>query len=147
MWDRFLVEIDRCHSGHLPPTKAGADAAAAAEAAPDAAPEADAAADAPKKVRLRRCVVERVRELNADGGLAAQLRLPVVAGPLAELDEAFALSLLDSLAEEGHAAAGQMRGDDFKLSNFTRGEGARTSPAYQGHGASLRPEPSSDISG
>mmetsp|Transcript_13816 Transcript_13816/g.35806 ORF Transcript_13816/g.35806 Transcript_13816/m.35806 type:complete len:573 (+) Transcript_13816:3-1721(+) len=85
---------------------AAGDAAAQGGATGGAAAEAAAVPEAPKKVKLKKKVVDRIKALNAEGGgLLAPLRLGTIAGPLAEMEESVALSLLEQLEEDAESIA------------------------------------------
>lgn len=76
----------------------------AADAAPtqrsDGAETRADAGGAPKKVKLKKTITDRIRRLNAEANLPAPIRLGAVAVPLTALDEAAALEVLDSMLEE-----------------------------------------------
>mmetsp|Transcript_115958 Transcript_115958/g.360246 ORF Transcript_115958/g.360246 Transcript_115958/m.360246 type:complete len:354 (-) Transcript_115958:14-1075(-) len=55
------------------------------------------------KVKVKKSVAELVRWLNTEGGLGAEVRLAAVAKPLAALDEATALEVLNGLVEQEEA--------------------------------------------
>eukprot|EP00929_Paragymnodinium_shiwhaense_P002898 TRINITY_DN10320_c0_g3_i1.p1 TRINITY_DN10320_c0_g3~~TRINITY_DN10320_c0_g3_i1.p1 ORF type:complete len:503 (-),score=192.07 TRINITY_DN10320_c0_g3_i1:72-1580(-) len=64
-----------------------------------ASKEASDQAAAPKKVKLKKSIAERIKAINVEANLPAPLKLARVADPLASLSEEQALELLDTLLE------------------------------------------------
>lgn len=64
----------------------------------------DGGAQAPaaekKKITIKKSIADEIRRLNTEGGLASQVRVGAVAGPLSQLDEAAALEILLRLEVE-----------------------------------------------